>query len=365
MIKRDSWVEALRALDMPLLAIVITLYVLGVMTIYSATFGQGIAYVERQLINGLVAAVVMLAFLYLGIKRMFDWSYVLYGGLVLALVVLLFLGNATRGSHRWIYISGFAFQPSEVGKLVLCLTLARFLALEETNGLRKLLKVMCLAGVSGVLVLLEPDLGTSIVYGVITISCLWLSDLPKRYFVAMFALGLAALPVMWMFLKDYQRLRILTFLNPNLDPLGAGYNVIQSRIAVGSGGIFGKGFLQGTQSKLQFLPEPHTDFIFGVFAEEFGFLGSLAVLSLFALLIWRIVVIALRSKDVRVKVFAGGLSGWLAFHVFESVGMSMGLMPVTGLALPFMSYGGSSLIAICGALGLLLSACLDIPARYE
>lgn len=365
MVKRNLWVEVLRSIDMPLLAIVITLYGLGVMTIYSATFGQGIAYVERQLINGLAAAIALTVFLYLGIKRMFDWSYVLYGGLVMALLLLLALGDATRGSHRWIYISGFAFQPSEAGKLVLCLTLARFLALEGNNDFKKLLKVICLSGASGVLVLLEPDLGTSIVYGVITLSCLWLSGLPKKYFVAMFGLGLAALPVMWAFLKDYQRLRILTFLNPDLDPLGAGYNVIQSRIAVGSGGIFGKGFLQGTQSKLQFLPEPHTDFIFGVFAEEFGFIGSVLVLSLFALLIWRIVVIALRSKDVRVKVFAGGLSGWLAFHVFESVGMSMGLMPVTGLALPFMSYGGSSLITICGALGLLLSACLDIPARYE
>lgn len=365
MVKRGKLPQIFDLIDLPLLLVVIILYILGIVTIYSATYRHGFAFVEKQLINGLIAAVSLVVFFCLGIKRLFDWSYFLYGGLIFALVALLFLGDVTRGSHRWLYIGNFALQPSEAGKLILCLTLAQFLAREGANTPGRLLRVFALSGVSGVLILLEPDLGTSIVYGVITLSCLWSCGSPKKYFSVMFALGLAALPLMWAFLKDYQKLRILAFLNPNLDPLGAGYNVIQSRIAVGSGSIFGKGFLQGTQSKLQFLPEPHTDFIFGVFAEEFGFIGSLVVLALFAFLVWRIVLIALKSKDVRVKIFAGGFSGWLIFHVFESVGMSVGLMPVTGLALPFMSYGGSSLITISSALGLLLSACLDYPKRYE
>jgi len=357
--------QVFASLDLSLIAAIAILYGLGVMTIYSATYGQGLGYVERQLINGIVAAMAMVVFFFIGIRRFFEWSYLLYGLLVISLIALLFLGDATRGSHRWVYLGGFAFQPSEMGKLILCLALARFLALKKDKSFSNFLKVLGLSAASGLFVLLQPDLGTSIIYVVITISCLWVWGLPKKYFAGIVGSGLACMPIGWPFLRDYQKLRILTFLNPNIDPLGAGYNVIQSRIAVGSGGVFGKGFLKGTQSKLQFLPEPHTDFIFGVFAEEFGFVGAFLVLCLYAFVLWRILLVGLKSKDLRVKIFVGGFTGWILFHVFESVGMSMGLLPVTGLALPFMSYGGSSIISLSCGFGLLLSACLDFPKRYE
>ena len=279
-----------------------------------------------------------------GVKRLFNWSYFLYGGLIFVLVALLFLGDATRGSHRWLYVGKFALQPSEAGKLILCLTLARFLAREGANTPGRLLKVFALSGTSGVLILLEPDLGTSIVYGVITLSCLWSCGSPKKYFSVMFALCLAALPLMWTFLKDYQKLRILAFLNPNLDPLGAGSNVIQSRIASVRAVFSEKVFCRGHKANCNFCLNRTLILYLVFFAEEFGFIGSLVVLALFAFLVWRIVLIALKSKDVRVKIFAGGFSGWLIFHVFESVGMSVGLMPVTGLALPFMSHGEAHLL---------------------
>ncbi len=181
------------------------------------------------------------------------------------------------------------------------------------------------------------------------------------YLVGLCGAALLAMPFAWHFLKTYQRLRLMVFLNPYVDPLGAGYNVIQSRIAVGSGRLVGKGFMMGTQSKLGFLPEPHTDFIFSVFAEEFGFLGGIVLLALFSLLLWRIIAAGVKSRDLRGKVLVASIAGWIWFQVLEGMAMSMGLAPVTGLPLPFLSYGGSSLLSLGIALGLVQSVFVENP----
>jgi len=212
-----------------------------------------------------------------------------------------------------------------------------------------------------VLVLAQPDLGSAIVLSVMIFTALYAAGTPVRYLAGLSAAAVLLMPVGWHFLKAYQRLRLLVFLNPYSDPLGAGYNVIQSRIAVGSGRILGKGFMMGTQSKLGFLPEPHTDFIFSVFAEEFGFLGGVFLLVLFSLLLWRIVAAGIKSRDLRGKVLVASIAGWIWFQLVEGMAMSMGLAPVTGLPLPFLSYGGSSLLALGIALGLVQSVVVENP----
>ena len=219
------------------------------------------------------------------------------------------------------------------------------------------------AGSIMALVMLQPDLGSTLVYAVMLAAVLIAAGTPVKVLAGMAAAGLAMLPLGWMVLKPYQRMRLLVFIDPTVDPQGAGYNVIQSRIAVGSGGLFGKGFMHGTQGKLHFLPEPHTDFIFSVFSEEFGFAGCVVVLFLFGVLLLRVLAVSQYTKDVRAKLMCVAIAAWLWFQIFESVAMSMGLAPVTGLPLPLFSYGGSSLLVICIALGLVQSA--HIVARRE
>ena len=210
------------------------------------------------------------------------------------------------------------------------------------------------------LVLIQPDAGSALVYLVISFIMLLAAGTPLKYLGTIVGLGVAAIPFLIIFvLKEYQRNRILVFIDPMRDPLGAGYNVIQSRIAVGSGGLTGKGFMLGTQSKLKFLPEPHTDFIFSVFSEEFGFIGNLILIFLFTVLLFRIIFIGIKSKDRNCKILVSGVAGWLWFQMFESMGMSIGIVPVTGLPLPFLSYGGSSLLSIFITLGIVASVYVD------
>jgi rod shape determining protein RodA len=274
---------------------------------------------------------------------------------------VLVMGNVVRGSQSWIGFAGIRLQPSEVTKVALALLLAKHLCRHPVNGPRDLAGVLALSGLSLILVLAQPDLGSAIVLAVMIFTALYAAGTPGKYLLGLSGAALLAMPVAWHFLKAYQRLRLMVFLNPYVDPLGAGYNVIQSRIAVGSGRLLGKGFMMGTQSKLGFLPEPHTDFIFSVFAEEFGFLGGIGLLALFTLLLWRIVAAGVKSRDLRGKVLVASIAGWIWFQILEGMAMSMGLAPVTGLPLPFLSYGGSSLLALGIALGLVQSVVVENP----
>ena len=347
--------NTLHALDYPLLIAVLLMYLTGVATIYSAgggPAGLGKFYAGRQLIWGLATIVMLAVVLRLDYEFFLDASYWLYGGCCLLLLLLFAMGHRAKGAQSWINLGFFKIQPAEFVKLGLAFVMAHHLTLFPPYNLKNFAGALALGGVSALLVLVQPDLGSTLVYGVMIFVALLVAGAPKRYLLSLMGGAAALLPLGWMFLKEYQKKRILVFINPELDPLGAGYNVIQSRIAVGSGRFFGKGFMQGAQSKLRFLPEPHTDFIFSVFAEEFGLVGGLFVLALLSFILWRMIRVALRARSVTVKILVASLSASLWFHSFESVGMSMGLLPVTGLPLPLMSYGGSSLLATVLAIGV-------------
>lgn len=364
----------LKAID-PMVALPpVLLFFVGLATIYSATAGKGGVLgtlVYRQSVWGLAAVCAFLAAFSIGHERFFKWSIFLYGAVLAVLLLVFVLGTVSRGAQSWINVGRFlnigavTLQPSETGKVALALVLASLLHRYPPVTVRRFLGALGFSAVAAGLVLVQPDLGTAVVYGAITIAALFAAGAPKRFFFGTAAAGLLVFPLGWAMLKEYQKLRLLVFLDPYLDPLGAGYNVIQSRIAVGAGGLLGKGFLQGTQSKLHFLPEPHTDFVFSVFAEEFGFVGAVTVIVLFGILLWRLVGAGIRSKDFRSKVFIGGIAGWVWFQTLECIAMSMGLAPVTGLPLPFISYGGSSLVSVAVALGLVQSIYVSTRRQYR
>ncbi len=346
----------LSALDYPLLFVVAAVYSIGVVTIYSAAGGSGGMggfYAGRQLVWGAVSILVFAALLWIDTEFYLDNAYLIYGLCCLSLLLLFMFGSRTKGAQSWIDLGLLSVQPAEFAKLGLAFVMARHLTQFPPVTVKYFLGAMALGGVSALLVLVQPDLGSTLVFAMMIFTALMVSGTPKRYLIALAGTGLAFLPAAWALLKDYQKKRVLVFINPELDPLGAGYNVIQSRIAVGAGHFWGAGFMRGTQSKLRFLPEPHTDFIFSVYAEEFGLAGGLLLLALFSFIIWRMMRVALRSRSVATKVLVVSLTVSLWFHSFESVGMSMGLLPVTGLPLPFMSYGGSSLLASVLAVGIV------------
>jgi rod shape determining protein RodA len=350
--------------DRNLLFATVALFLIGLFSIFSASLGMeknAGAFVVRQATWGLVSFSAYAVVLRIGYVRLLELAYRLYGIALILLVIVLVLGHVVRGSQSWIGFAGIRLQPSEVTKVALALLLSKHLCRHPVKGPRDLAGVLALAGISLVLVLAQPDLGSAIVLSVMILTALYAAGTPVRYLVGLCGAALLAMPFAWHFLKTYQRLRLMVFLNPYVDPLGAGYNVIQSRIAVGSGRLVGKGFMMGTQSKLGFLPEPHTDFIFSVFAEEFGFLGGIALLALFSLLLWRIIAAGIKSRDLRGKVLVASIAGWIWFQVLEGMAMSMGLAPVTGLPLPFLSYGGSSLLSLGIALGLVQSVFVENP----
>lgn len=367
-------IARLRNMDLLISLPAFFLFLVGLVTIYSATAGKGGTLgtlVYRQALWGFISLIVFFTVFCIGHERFFKWSVLLYGAVIVVLFLVFTVGTVTRGAQSWIDVGRFFnigavnLQPSEGGKVALALILSTWLYRYPPVRVRRYLGSLALAAAAGGLVILQPDLGTAVVYGVITIAALFAAGAPKKYLIGMALAGLLALPLGWALLKEYQKLRLLVFLNPYLDPLGAGYNVIQSRIAVGSGGLFGKGFLQGTQSKLHFLPEPHTDFVFSVFAEEFGFFGAVVVIALFGLLLWRIMGTGIRSKDVRAKILVAGITGWFWFQTLECIAMSMGLAPVTGLPLPFISYGGSALVSVAAALGLIQSIFASTRKQYR
>jgi rod shape determining protein RodA len=287
-----------------------------------------------------------------------DFAYIAYGVAIFSLLLVLAYGMITSGAQRWIRIGSFSFQPSEFSKISLILALARIFRsppAREGYSLKELLLPSLLLLLPTLLILKQPDLGTAIILFMIFLSVLFFVKVRWSSWVIMVAAGGSILPLLWTFLKEYQKKRILTFLNPDLDPLGAGYHIIQSKIAVGSGGILGKGLMHGTQCKLGFLPEQQTDFIFSAFAEEWGLIGCLALLALYGVLIWWGLRIAVQAKDRFAAILSFGVVAMLFWHVFINVGMVLGIMPVAGIPLPLLSYGGSFLVSTLTGIGILLN----------
>jgi len=357
----------LRHLDPILLLSVLALGIVGLVTIYSATHASLVAqridpgfYLKKQLTFVTLGVVVIL------VAASFDYRFVkVYAGIIyvasLALLVLVRtpLGTTVRGSQRWFQLFGFQLAPSELAKLALVAMLAAFLSQIRSSdlSLQALYRATAIAAVPGLLVFLQPDLGTSIVLVAILVGILVVAGARARHLgvLALTAIVLIFGALQLGLVKDYQIARLTAFFDPQNDPQRSDYNRTQAEIAIGSGGLLGRGYLKGTQTNLDFVPEQHTDFIFTVIGEEFGFVGAIFVLMLFALLIWRAVRIALLAKDPFGTYLAAGIASMLAIQVFVNVGMTLGIMPITGIPLPFVSYGGSSFLTNCAAVGLLLN----------
>lgn len=333
----------------------------GVFTLYSATqggSGEGIALHQKQAIWWGLGLAVMVFLVLIDNRHLEHYAYAIYTGSILLLLFVLFFGRSIAGAKRWIELGPIQFQPSELVKITMILALAKYFhyhAKDGDYGLTQLKVPFLLFLIPFFLVLLEPDLGTAIILLLLFFCIVSFLGLTRRSFLILVLAGVASLPVGWYSLKDYQRERVLNFLNPSRDPLGTGYHLIQSKIAIGSGGFWGKGFMDGTQARLHFLPEQHTDFIFSAFVEEWGFAGSLFLLIGYLLVIFWALNISSRAKDRFGMIVGIGIAFLLFWHVVINIGMCLGLLPVVGIPLPLFSYGGSFLFVVFLGIGLLLN----------
>jgi len=358
--KLDRLIENL---DYTLLFAVVFLCFYGLLVLYSstrlaATVGSDpYFFVKRQSLWALLGFISLIIIIFIDYHNLERYSKVIYFGAIVLLIMVIISGRTTYGARRWLAIGPFDFQPSEFAKIALIAFLADFLS-ENKQKLDNFFYYLLPFAYTGLLILLvfmQPDLGTSLVYLAILIIMLFVAGVKLKFLVFTFLAALSSVPVLWTFLKDYQKNRIILFLNPNLDPLGGGYNVIQSRIAIGSGGFLGNGIFSGLQSQLNFLPAQHTDFIFSVVGEELGFVGTILLLGLYAVILWRGIKIALEARDLLGSLLAAGAVSFLFFHIVVNIGMAMGMLPATGLPLPFLSYGGSFMISNLMVIGILLN----------
>ena len=345
-------------LDWGILATTAVLMVIGLLCIYSSTSVVGSGIFFRQLLWICIGTFFLVVAFAVDYRNLMYSAWPLYGAVLLALVLVFIIGKEISGARRWIVFGPFRMQPSELAKVFVIIWMAYWAEKKKhilIHGMRELVfpAVVILVPVS--LILLQPDLGTAGIVSFIAAGMFLLLGIRRSTLLTVGGLFLAVLPFLWFSLKGYQRLRILTFLDPSRDPLGSGYHAIQSKIAVGSGGLIGKGFLHGTQTQLRFLPEHHTDFIFSVVAEEWGFLGSGLLLFLYMTLITKIITVGLKAKDRFGALLCFGIAAYLTLHVFINISMAVGIFPVVGVPLPFVSYGGSFMVINLICIGIVLN----------
>jgi rod shape determining protein RodA len=349
-------------IDKVLLAATVVVSAMGILFVHSATWGQAPSFgiissmALRQLFWVAAGFVGLFIAANVDYRKLVNYAYSAYILNLAALVFLLIFGGERYGARRWISLGPLSVQPSEFLKITVILALAFFLGerREDKGSFGNFIGSVAIVVPGAFLIFLQPDLGTALVLAPILFACLFISGENVKYILGSMAAGLMGLPLFWSLLKDYQKTRLLVFMNPDLDPLGAGYTIIQSKIAIGSGGIAGKGWLNGTQNYLRFLPERHTDFIFSVIGEELGLIGALFVIAVFSVIVWRGLRIMVSVKDVTAKAIAAGVVTLIAFQVFVNISMTIGFMPVVGLPLPAISYGGSNTVATLMGIGLLL-----------
>ena len=356
---RINLFQKFRDFDYILLTCILLLGLISLMTMYSTDGGKILFHTKSHFTKLIVFTIMMLIFSFINIKYWFIIGYFFYI-IVIALLVWTYLfGIKSSGSQRWIDLYFINLQPSELMKICIILCLAKFfhrMKLENVNSIYTILTSLIIILLPMGLVIVQPDLGTALLIAISGIAVLWFAGINHKYFLYTMMGFLISLPFIISFLKPYQKLRVLTFLNPDRDPLGAGYQIIQSKIAVGSGGIFGKGFLKGTQSYLEFLPEKHTDFIFTLFSEEFGFVGSAFLLIIYAIIIYRIIAIGASSRSYFAKIFCYSFGSAIFVYIVINMSMVLGLVPIVGSPLPIMSYGGSSMLATMIGFGIVMSA---------
>lgn len=354
---------SLSRLDVGLVLAAFALILFGIAAIASAThfsfFGseEEVWYVRRQVIFVFCSIIFVWYSLRFDYRSLKDLAPFLYGFTLIALLLVMFAGQSALGAQRWLQIGPISLQPSEFAKLMMIIVLAAFLdrKMNRLSHWLDVLPVFVIVGIPTLLVLKQPDLGTAMVFVGILIGMLFVAGISWRILGVLVGTTLLSLPVVWQFLHDYQKSRLLVLLDPTEDPLGAGYHVIQSQIAVGSGQLTGKGLFSGSQSQLNFLPENHTDFIFSVIGEEMGFIGSFILLLIYGYLLYRTLRIAGEARDDFGMLLATGIASMWAFHLLVNVGMTMGIIPVTGVPLPFVSYGLSSLVTNLSAIAILLN----------
>ena len=354
-----NFFQKLKNLDYVLLVCIILLSITSILVMYSTDGGEFLYHTKSHSTKLLVFFIMMLMISFFNIKFWHHLSYFFYFITILLLIYVSIFGIKVSGSQRWIDLYYIVLQPSELMKIAVILCLAKYyhrVNVEKINSFISISLALTLILIPVILVLAQPDLGTSILIISSGLIILWLGGVKIKYFFVSFVTFLISLPFVISFLQPYQKLRILTFLNPDRDPLGAGYQIIQSKIAIGSGGFFGKGFLQGTQSYLDFLPEKHTDFIFTLFSEEFGFIGSILLLFLYIIIIIRIVSIGAFVKSIFAKLFCFGFAFAIFIYITVNLSMVLGLLPIVGSPLPIMSYGGSSMLATMIGFGIVMSA---------
>ena len=351
--------QKIKNLDYVLLTCILLLGVISSLSMYSTDGGEILFHTQSHVFKFLIFFPMMIILSFFSIKFWHSIGYLFYIIVFLFLIWASIYGIKASGSQRWINLYFINLQPSELMKIAIILCLAKFyhrIQLDKVNSFKSVLVALVILILPIMLVISQPDLGTSILIALSGLVVLWLAGLNIKYFFYSFLTLIISMPFIISFLKPYQKLRILTFLNPDRDPLGAGYQVIQSKIAVGSGGLTGKGFLKGTQSYLEFLPEKHTDFIFTLFAEQFGFIGSIILLIIYIVIIMRILKIGSISRSHFAKLFCYGYATSIFFYITVNMSMVLGLLPIVGSPLPIMSYGGSSMLATMIGFSIVFSA---------
>lgn len=354
--------KLLKYIEYPIIIFILLITIISILVISSATHttvaGENFYYTKKQIIWFFIGLVVMFIVISIDYHSIANCSNIIYILNILAtlLVIIIGIGKQSTGAQRWIPIGPFRLQPSEFAKLALIITLSKYLEKKKPiKTIKDLLPVVLHVGIPMVIVAKQPDLGTALVLIAIMFGIIFVAGISYKLLGGIIGAGILSIPVLWKLLRGYQKKRILVFLNPYLDPLGAGYQVIQSKIAIGSGRIFGKGLFCGTQNQLDFLPVRHTDFIFAVLGEEWGLVGGLILFLLYFGLIYFTVRVAFKARDLLGTYISIGIASMWTFQVLVNIGMNIGIMPVTGIPLPFMSYGGSSFLMNAMAAGLVIN----------
>ena len=355
----SNFFQKLKDFDYVLLFCILLLGCISLGTMYSTDGGEILFHTKSHFVKLIIFTFMMFIISFINIKFWFLIGHISYLIVIGLLIWTYFFGIKSSGSQRWIDLYFINLQPSELMKICIILCLAKYfhrMKLENVNSIYTILTSLIIILLPMGLVIVQPDLGTSLLIAISGIAVLWFAGINHKYFIYTMLGFLISLPFIISFLKPYQKSRVLTFLNPDRDPLGAGYQIIQSKIAVGSGGIFGKGFLKGTQSYLEFLPEKHTDFIFTLFSEEFGFIGSATLLVIYAIIVYRIISIGISSRSYFAKIFCYSFGAAIFVYITINMSMVLGLLPIVGSPLPIMSYGGSSMLATMIGFGVVMSA---------
>ena len=353
----SSCFEKVRSIDYLLIIIILILGIISSFAMYSTDGGEFLYHTKSHILRFGIFFVLFLVLSFVQTKVWHRIGYIFYFVILFMLFWVLYFGVTASGSQRWISLYVFNLQPSELMKIAIIISFAKFYHRTksmEVNRIKNVIQPLVTLTIPIFLVIAQPDLGTAILIAGTGISVMWLSGLRLKYFIYSFCALMVTAPFAISLLKPYQKLRVLTFFNPDRDPLGAGYQIIQSKIAVGSGGLTGKGFLKGTQGYLEFLPEKHTDFIFTLFSEEFGFVGSIFLLILYIILIYRIISIGFKNRNYFGKLYCFGFASAIFIYVMVNMSMVLGILPIVGSPLPIMSYGGSSMLATMIGLSIVM-----------